>query len=93
MKKLLILAALALVTAASTGCTCGPLRRAWCSDFDADCNACNVCAPCGGVPAMGGCDSCAAGPVIGGGGVIGGPGVIMGPSNIPGTMPGPVIGN
>jgi len=88
MSRFLALAMLTIVTVSSIGCACGPLRRTICQGYEARCNACNVCPPCDGVIDSG-CSSCA------GGGVISGPGVIVGPSTgtVPGTIPGPVIGN
>ena len=59
MKKILILAALAIVAPAGMGCQCGPIRGWLCRGYDAKCNnqCVETCSPCG--------DTCGVGPTFG----------------------------
>jgi hypothetical protein len=63
MRKLLILAAVAILAPAGMGCQCGPIRGWLCKGYDAKCgNHCvETCDPCMG-GSIGGCN---AGPSFG----------------------------
>lgn len=62
MRKLLILAAVAIVAPTGMGCQCGPVRNWLCRNHDAECgNHCiQTCDPC--MSSGGGCNS---GPMLG----------------------------
>ena len=77
MKKLLILAAVAIVTPGAIGCQCGPLRNWLCDGYEARCR--QQCSPC-----YSSCDPCA------GGGVIN-PAPTYGEIVPPGMVPGPIV--
>lgn len=57
MKKLLLLTALTVVTASSTGCQCGPVRLWWRCITGADRQPAAICAP--------DCGPCGTGPTFG----------------------------
>ena len=74
MKKLLILAAVAILTPGAIGCQCGPLRNWLCDGYEARCSqSCTPCMPeCNPCPAQ-----CA--PSVNYGDMMSAPGIIPGP--------------
>lgn len=95
MKKLLILAVVAMTTAATAGCRCGPLRLWWqCIHADQCVETCDPCgsactsSPCGSACMSGPYES---GPITSGPYIDGGTYVTPPPSTVPGTIiPGPI---